>query len=188
MTTQSFAHGRLYQLISMVLCLSVLSSSIPQQGWSLLLGPRTAHAASTRNNFSSMLAGGTNSPLDQAMQIAGLEQVNMFGPNGEPNGILIDIGAMRAPTPREPDLVANPILVSRVQSVTRVAVHSDQQPAAGHRSAVAQSSNGNHHRYHSSCLQNRLCQRPQYHPQRAAGRYADRTWQFYGNRERWGYS
>jgi hypothetical protein len=116
-----FIHNRLYRFISMLLCVTISASSIPQQGWSLLFGVHTAYAAGTGTNLASVLPGGTNSLLAQALQQAGLNPTGMLGPDGQPSAMLMDIGAMQAPAQREPVSLTNPISVSRVQSAYRPA-------------------------------------------------------------------
>jgi hypothetical protein len=116
-----FIHNRLYSFISMLLCVTIISSSIPQQGWSLLFDVHTAYAARTGTNLVSVLPGGTNSLLAQALQQAGLNPMGMLGPDGQPNGMVMDIGAMQAPVHHQPDSLTNPISISRVQSAYRAA-------------------------------------------------------------------
>jgi hypothetical protein len=119
MAAQLFIYSRLYRFTTIVLCVTIFASSIPQQGWSFLFGARTAYAASSENSLAAVLPGSANGVFAQALQQAGLNPTGMLGLDSQPNGMLMDIDAMQAPAQREPASLTNPISVSRVQSAYR---------------------------------------------------------------------
>jgi hypothetical protein len=84
MSTHSFSYNRFYRIISLVVCFAIISASIPQQAWSLLLGMRTAYAASTEVNHSPILPGDANAFMKQMLQQTGQHQIPVLGPEGAP--------------------------------------------------------------------------------------------------------
>jgi hypothetical protein len=75
-----------------------------------------------------MLPGGINSPAAETLQNAlppdlakQLTGMNALGPDGQPNGMLMDVGALQAEADRKPTALSNPLSISRVQSAYRAA-------------------------------------------------------------------
>ncbi len=118
----------LYKVIAAALCIALTLSLTPPPALALLFGVGVAHAASAKNGSLSVLMGETNSPMAQALQESLPPELSQqfnglgaLGPDGEPNGLLMDIGAMQATAQNEPDSLAAPISISRVQSAYRAA-------------------------------------------------------------------
>ncbi|HLF26953.1 MAG TPA: hypothetical protein VJG32_11500 [Anaerolineae bacterium] len=138
MTSRPLAHSQFYKVLVIALSIALILSTIPLQGWSLLFGMRIAYAAPNEIASASILldrhTGLTqtvNSPVMQTLQNASLpsELANLTKPDvivsGEQiSGMVTDIGATQAvanSVQREPNLLTNPLSISRVQSAYRAA-------------------------------------------------------------------
>jgi hypothetical protein len=120
MTTRSSFHNQWYRFVSSLLCITVLLSSQP--AGSPIFAVRSAYATSSETEPASIPANMTNSPFMEALQQAGLSksslaELGVIGLDGQPTGMLMDIGAMeQSPAQHEPASLASPISISRVQS------------------------------------------------------------------------
>ena len=124
------------KLVLVTLCVA-LTTTLPLPMLDLLFRSQVAYAAPQsrqpqHNTFPIVGEGGN--PLSEAMETMGTMQtmqtadllppelsssLGMFGANGEPEGMLMDVGAIEAAlnrAPTEPDSLANPISISRAQS------------------------------------------------------------------------
>lgn len=125
MTNQSFNHSRIYQTVVIVLCFALTCSLIPPQGWAASFGVGIAHAASDPvtmppENKSSTMAQTLKSVLPPELS----EQLTItgaLGPNGEPNGMLVDTGALLLGSQHTATSLATPLSISRSQSAYRSA-------------------------------------------------------------------
>ncbi|MGB0383411.1 MAG: FG-GAP-like repeat-containing protein [Ardenticatenaceae bacterium] len=118
------------RLVLATLCVALMTT-LPLPMFDLWFRSQAVYAApqsgqAARDAFSIVGEGGN--PLSEAMEtMQGADLLppelssswGMFGANGEPEGVLMDVGAYdtalnRAPT--EPDSLANPISISRAQS------------------------------------------------------------------------
>ncbi|MBN1888015.1 MAG: hypothetical protein JW850_08485, partial [Thermoflexales bacterium] len=104
MVTSPLNRNRVYKIVAIALCITLVATLSPPQGWTLLFGVGAAHAA------PSLLP-------TQAMQAALPEMVGPLAGMStlDPNDI-IDMGALRAAAQKEAAAPASPISVSRVQS------------------------------------------------------------------------
>jgi len=107
MTTFSPTTRRLYRFTAAVVILALVSSSLPLQAWSPLYGVRTVQAA-------------LKAALPRAPELANLREMGLLTADGQPNGLLLDVGALQTAEP-EPASVSAPLSISRVQSAYRAA-------------------------------------------------------------------
>jgi hypothetical protein len=141
MTTYSLTRGRFYKTVVIALSIALVCSLIPPEGWGLLFGVGTAQAAPAATGLASVLPGGVDSPVTEALQNAlpsdlakQLTGMNALGPDGQPNGMLMDAGAVQAKIQRKPASMVEPISISRVQSAYRAA-KATSDTLAGRRRA-----------------------------------------------------
>ncbi|HEY0733873.1 MAG TPA: transglutaminase domain-containing protein, partial [Herpetosiphonaceae bacterium] len=115
MKTPSFTDRRLYKLVALLLCCTFLGAPLPR-------ATKTAAAAQPQRQSATgldpaLLGALNNDALPQ--ELRDLAATSLLGPNGEPDGILIDAGAQEMAandTPHAPDALTQPLSVSRVQS------------------------------------------------------------------------
>jgi large repetitive protein len=112
-----FLHSQLYRGIAYILCMTVLSSAIPQQGWRLLLNPDTAYAAplTTTNTLLAQI------PRDIDLPPAFASQIGQLGAAARSREMASATDPFSSMQRYGTSLAANPLSISRVQSAYRAA-------------------------------------------------------------------
>ncbi len=123
--------GRTYKIVAILVCLGLLVSLLPAPLWWEILGVNTVYAAGTpiAGKQPSLASATADAQVNDLMtslvdalppELADrLGSLGALTPEGEPNGMLINIAALQglpgSPL-TEPAALANPISISRVQS------------------------------------------------------------------------
>lgn len=130
MNRQSSIYHPYQRVVALIICIAMLASYFPKQVWDILFSPAYAAPLTTMPLETSITPisaaasplGMTNS-VGEMLQSAELpeefehlSQIGLLTPNGEPNGMLMDVSAIPSAMQEQPPSLINPLSVSRVQS------------------------------------------------------------------------